>query len=267
MKKKFKLGFIGAGFMASSIINGVVKAKVVDPREIIVSDINAHMLDRIATSGVSATQDSVEVCNFADFVVIAVKPQSFSEVAKTIKGCKCKKYISIMAGVKKQKINDYLGDVKVARCMPNTPCSIGFGAVGLDLSDYESEDCCFIKSLFDSFASTVVVEEDLLNAVTGVSGSGPAYFYKFAKAVIDAGVKNGLKYDDAKLLAINTMIGAGQMILNNPEKDIDDLINSVCSKGGTTIEAVNVFNNENLSKIVDKAIDACIKRATELENL
>ena len=113
----------------------------------------------------------------------------------------------------------------------------------------------------------VCVDEDKLNAVTGVSGSAPAYFYLFLKGIIDAGIKQGLSYDEAKLLATNTMIGSGKMVLMNEDKSLDDLINAVCSKGGTTIQAVNTYNQNNLSEITNKAIDACVKRASELENL
>ena len=268
MKKKFKLGVIGAGFMASSIINGVINAKTVKSSDIIVSDISEISLNKVKALGVSVTLDSKQVCDSAEYVIIAVKPQSFADVGAAVVGTSCNKFISIMAGTKKSKIKTLLGNVKVARCMPNTPCSIGYGAVAIDLSDFtEQADKDFIKSIFTSIANVVEVEESLINAVTGVSGSSPAYFYLFAKSVIDAGVKNGLDYETAKNLAVSTMIGAGQMILNNPEKPIDDLINAVCSKGGTTIEAVKVYKENDISSISGKAIDACINRAFELENL
>lgn len=268
MKKKFKLGVIGAGFMASAIVKGIVESKTVEPCDIIVSDISADSLQKISSYGVNTTLNSEEVSDNSQFVIIAVKPQSFSAVAEVIKNASCKNYISIMAGVKKQRIKDLLGNVNVARCMPNTPCSIGFGAVGLDVSDYTlEEDKKFISSLFSSVAKVSVVAESDLNTVTGISGSSPAYYYLFVKSVIEAGVKNGLDYEVAKNLAVSTMIGAGKMILNNPDKSIDELIASVCSKGGTTIEAVNVFKNKDLSGITQDAVDMCIKRASELENL
>ena len=185
-----------------------------------------------------------------------------------IKDAKCNKFISIMAGVKKQKIRNVFPNAKIARSMPNTPCSIGSGAVGLDLSDYKcNRDKKFITSLLTSFANVVLVDEDKLNAVTGVSGSAPAYFYLFLKGIIESGVKHGLSYEDAKTLAVSTMIGAGKMVIENKEKSLDDLINAVCSKGGTTIEAINTYNECELTKITEKAIDACVKRASELENL
>ena len=268
MKKKFKLGVIGAGFMASSIIKGVINARTVSSSDIIVSDVSNESLNKIQELGVNVTLDSLEVCKNSEYVLIAVKPQNFASVAEVIHGLTCDKFISIMAGVKKERIKELLGMVKVARCMPNTPCSIGYGAVAIDLSDFTNEeDKIFIKSIFTSIANVVEVNENLINAVTGVSGSSPAYYYLFAKSIIDVGVKNGLDYETAKNLAVSTMIGAGQMILNNPQKSIDELVNAVCSKGGTTIEAVKVYQENDISKISEKAVDACIKRAFELENL
>ena len=176
--------------------------------------------------------------------MFAVKPQNLNDVLSVIKGCDCEKFISIMAGVKKQKIKSVFLNAKVARCMPNTPCSIGCGAVGLDISEFSGDDAGFIVNLLQSIASVSLVGEDKLNAVTGISGSAPAYFYLFLKGIIDAGVKNGLSYDEAKKLATSTMIGAGKMVENNPDKDIEQLIDAVCSKGGTTIEAVKVYKEK-----------------------
>lgn len=269
MKKKFKLGVIGAGFMSSAIINGVIRSKILLPSDIIVSDVSDEKLEKMASIGVSTSKDNLDVCNLSDFVLFAVKPQSFGEVLSAIKETTCEKFISIMAGVKKDTIKfGFINNVCVARCMPNTPCAISNGAVGIDLTDFEFEsDKRFIKNLFSSLACVVEVDESLLGTVTGVSGSAPAYFYLFLKSIVDAGVKRGLSYDDAKTLAVNTMIGAGKMVLENPEKSLDELINAVCSKGGTTIEAIKVFNENDISSITDKAVDACVKRSVELENL
>ena len=268
MKKNFKLGVIGCGFMSTAIIKGAISGKILSSDQICVSDINKDSLERISSLGVSTTLNNIDLVNNSEIVLFAIKPQNLNEVLTNIKECDCKKFISIMAGVKKQKIKDVFPNAKIARCMPNTPCSIGSGAVGLDLSDFKcNRDKKFITSLLSSFANVVLVEEDKLNAVTGVSGSSPAYFYLFLKGIIESGVRNGLNYNDAKSLAVSTMIGAGKMVERNADKSLDELINAVCSKGGTTIEAINVYNDCELSKITEKAIDACVKRASELENL
>ncbi|MBQ8426488.1 MAG: pyrroline-5-carboxylate reductase [Clostridia bacterium] len=268
MKKKFKFGVIGAGFMSTAIIKGIINAGFIDCNDIIVSDMNQEQLDKVANLGVEVTLNNKFLADNSEFVLFAIKPQNLQEVLMGIKDCDCSKFISIMAGIKKDKIKSLLNRVSVARCMPNTPCSIGMGAVGLDLSDYSNEsDINFIKNIFSSFAKVVLVSEDKLNAVTGVSGSSPAYFYLFLKGVVDAGIKHGLTEEDSKNLAVNTMVGAGKMVLDNPDKSLDDLINAVCSKGGTTIEAINVYRENNLDIITETAINACIKRAKELENL
>ncbi len=270
MEKKFKLGVIGAGFMSYSIVSGALSAGFLSADDILVSDVNESSLVKFNEKCVKTTLDNAEVLHKSDFVLFAVKPQHFVNALSGVKNLSCTKFISIMAGVKKSTIKtalNYAG-IKVARCMPNTPCSVGNGAVGIDLSDYDvSSDIDFIKNLFSSFAKVVLVDESKLNAVTGISGSSPAYFYLFIKCLIDAGVKQGLSEQDAKNLAVNTMIGSGKMIFENADKSLDELISAVCSKGGTTIEAIKVFNECNLNEITDKAVSACVKRAEELENL
>ena len=267
MKKKFKLGVIGGGFMSSAIINGAINGKVVKPKDILVSDVNETSLEKFNKLGIKTTLSNKEVFSQSEFVLFAVKPQNFADVFVDILDVNSQKVISIMAGVKKEKIKKYLTNAKVARCMPNTPCSVGSGAVGIDLTDFtEQKDVDFITKLFASFSKVALVDEKNINAVTGISGSAPAYFYLFIKGVIEAGVENGLSYDDSFSLAVNTMIGSGKMLKENKEKTIDELINAVCSKGGTTIEAVKVYNENNLSDITKKAINACIGRAKELEN-
>ncbi|MBO7345130.1 MAG: pyrroline-5-carboxylate reductase [Clostridia bacterium] len=267
---KYKLGVIGAGFMSTAIINGVISSKIINSNQIIVSDVNACALEIMAQKGVDTTQCNFDLVNESEFVLFAIKPQNLNSVLDEIKDSakSNQKFISIMAGVKKEKIKKVINGALVARCMPNTPCAIGCGAIGIDSSDFvQKDDVDFVNSLFSSLASFVNLSEDKMNAVTGVSGSAPAYFYLFLKYIIDAGVKNGLDYEDAKLLATNTMIGAGRMVLANPEKTIEQLIDAVCSKGGTTIEAVKVFKDNCLKDITEKAIDACVNRSFELENL
>ncbi len=267
MKKNFKLGVIGAGFMANAIINGVLESGSLKSEQIFVSDINASSLEKLKNIGVNVTLDNEEVFEKAEYVLLAVKPQTFVAMEKS-KTENVNKVISIMAGVNKAKIKQTFVNAKVVRCMPNTPVSVGFGAVGVDVSDFtEKEDVEFIKDLFSAVSKVVFVTEDKLSAVTGVSGSSPAYFYLFAKSLIDAGVEQGLSLVDAENLVLATMKGAVVMMENRGEKSIDDLITAVCSKGGTTIEAMKIFNDEELSIITAKAVNACVNRANELEKL
>lgn len=267
MKKKFKLGVLGAGFMATAIIKGAIKSKIVKNSSILVTDISNDALDKISKLKVKTTTDLLYLVENCEYVLFAVKPQNAVEILEKIKDLDIKNIITIMAGFKISKIKKYLPTSKVARLMPNTPCSINCGSIAIDLKDYSGKDKDFVYNLFSSLGVVVLVDESDLNAVTGISGSSPAYFYYFVKAVIDAGVKNGLDEETAKKLAVNTMLGSAKMIKLNDNVALDDLINAVCSKGGTTIEAIKSFEDDKLSDNIIKGVDACIKRSKELENL
>ena len=267
MKKKFKLGIIGCGFMASAIVRGVVLSDFLAEKKIIVSDISERKLDAIDELGVYTCDSNKFVAENSEFLLIAVKPQNFPEVVKSFAGFKPDKVISVMAGVKKNIIKNSLGVgmVKVARCMPNLPCSIGSGAIGIDMSDYNAnpDDTEFISKVFGCLGTVVSLDECKIDAVTGISGSGPAYVFMFIDALIDAGVKRGLTRGEAKVLAVQTVLGGAEMV-QREEQPISDLLMQVCSKGGATIEAVKVFEENDFRGVVDKAVDACVNRAKEL---
>lgn len=268
MEKKFKFGVIGGGYMATSIITGAIKAKTFSNTDFLVSDINPETLKKFNELNIETTTDNTFLFNSCEFVLFAIKPQTFNQIAMQIGDLKCHKLISIMAGVQIAKIKEHFPNSIVARCMPNAPCAVLNGSCGIDLSDYTNDnDISLVTNLFSASSKVVLVDESLLNTVTGISGSAPAYFYLFVKGIIDSGVKNGLTFDQAKTLAVNTMIGSGKMLFENDNVSIDELINSVCSKGGTTIEAIKIFKEKNIDIITDNAIEACINRSKELENL
>lgn len=268
MKKRYKLGVIGCGFMAKAILKGIVLSDYISGRKIIVSDVNESNLDDIYDElCVNTTKDNREVAENSEFLLFAVKPQNFAEIAAELGGICPDKVISIMAGVTKAYIKNSLGVglIKVARCMPNLPCSIGSGMMGVDMSDFNSDvhDTEFITKLFDCLGQVLSVSEDKLDAVTGISGSGPAYVFMFIDALVDAGIRQGLTRNEAKTLAVQTVLGGAEMVQHS-EKPLSELIMSVCSKGGTTIEAVKVFEENNFRGTVSAAVDACVKRSKEL---
>ncbi len=268
MKKQFKLGIIGCGFMSNAIIKCICESEFIKIRKIIVSDTNHNKLNKVADEyGINVTDDNRYLAENCEYLLFAVKPQNFAEVAKEIEGINPDKVISIMAGVKKSTIKNALGFglIKVARCMPNLPCSVGCGMMGVDMSDFDknTDDIEFIYNLFSCLGSVLSISEDKLDAVTGISGSGPAYAFIFIDSLIDAGVKHGLTKDEAKLLAMQTVLGSCQLLLET-DKPLSELIMSVCSKGGTTIEAVKVFEENNFRGIISDAVSACIKRSEEL---
>ncbi len=268
MKKQFKLGIIGCGFMSNAIIKCICEAEYIRPRKILVSDTDRDKLNTVADEyGINVTDDNRYVAENSEYILFAVKPQNFAEVAKELEGINPDKVISIMAGVKKSTVKNALGVgvIKVARCMPNLPCSVGCGMMGVDMIDYNknTDDVEFIYNLFSCLGNVLSTSEEKLDAVTGISGSGPAYAFIFIDSLIDAGVNQGLTRDEAKLLAMQTVLGSCQM-LTETDSSLSDLIMSVCSKGGTTIEAVKVFEDKNFRGIINEAVAACVKRSKEL---
>lgn len=270
MKKQFKLGVIGCGFMAHSILRGVILSDFLRSKKVIVSDVDKEKLQSVNDElGVFFTQDNRYVAENSEFLLFAVKPQNFSQIAKELEGICPNKVVSIMAGVKRATIKNALGVglIKVARCMPNLPCSIGSGMMGLDMSDFNKDpnDTEFIDKLFSCMGQVLSISESKMDAVTGISGSGSAYVFMFIDSLIDAGVKQGLTKDEATTLAIQTVLGGAEMA-GHSDKPLSELIMNVCSKGGTTIEAVKVLENNNFRGIVSDAVDACVKRSKELSN-
>lgn len=267
MKKQFKLGVIGCGFMAQSILKGVVLSDFLREKKIIVSDVDETAFDKLGSLGVRAVIDNKFVAENSEYLLLAVRPQNFDEVIKSLNGAKPEKVISVISGIKKNTIKNAFGlnATKVARAVPNLPCSIGSGVIGLDMLDYNksADDIEFISNVFNCIGTVLSVDESKLDAVTGLSGSGPAYVFMFLDGLIDAGVKQGLTKDEAKILAVQTLIGSAEMV-ERDEQSIPELIKKVCSKGGTTIEAVKVFEDKNFRGILSDAVSACVKRSKEL---
>ncbi len=264
MKKQYKLGVIGGGFMAQAIIGGI---DFIKPKKIIVSDPSAAAREKLTYLGVNVTENNRDVADNCEYLLLAVKPQTFPAVAESLKGVPVEKVISIMAGVKKQVIRDALfGQTKVVRVMPNLPCSIGFGMTAIDLADFENDvdDCAFVQEIFNRIGNVLVVPDEKLNAVTGISGSGPAYVYLFIDGLIKAGIAQGLDEEEAKTLAVNTVVGGAEMVVHSEDKTIDEMVAAVCSKGGTTIQAVDSFKRDDLEGVIGRAVAACVKRAEEL---
>lgn len=269
MKKQFRLGIIGGGFMAYAIAKGAIESDFLRANKIFVSDCKQENLTKFKDYGCFVTSDNAQVADNCEYLLFAVKPQQFPQIAEDIKACNCKKVISIMAGVEKKKIYEYLpGIKKICRVMPNLPCAIGSGMVAADVSDFSSQDDLqFLAGLFDSLGTYLPVKEEKMHAVTGISGSGPAYVFLFIKALIEAGKKQGLSEDEACVLAAQTVAGGVDMFIHENSKngtDIDELIRRVCSKGGTTERAMLSFEKDNFLEIVDNAVRACVERSQEL---
>ena len=206
------IGFIGSGNMAEALIKGIIAAKVYPADTVLVSDIRAERLEYLAKEyGVRLVENNTALTGSADVVVLSVKPQNMDAVLGEIKGTlkESALVISIAAGVTTAKITAALGDMPIVRVMPNTPALVGEGASALFARNASDESMTIALKLFRAVGKAVVVDgEDLIDAVTAVSGSGPAYFFLLMEEMIKAAEKLGLDADTAKELVLQTAKGA-----------------------------------------------------------
>lgn len=267
MKHYYQLGVIGYGNMADAILNGAISLNACKIEEICIYDINNEKITEAKNKGFATAEKISDITENCKYVFLSIKPQSAEEVFENLKNFLHDNiFISIMAGITKEKIHNALKNIKVCRCMPNTPALIGKGVTAIDASEINSTDKVFIINLFNSVGQTLEIEEKYMNAVTAVSGSGPAFVYKFIGAYIEAAKNIGLSEKNAEKLVLHTVTGAAEMI-NQRDTEINTLINRVCSKGGTTIEGINTLEKNHFDKIINECVNAAYKRAEELSKL
>lgn len=266
MKKQFKLGVIGCSFFSNAIIRGVVLSDLIREKKIIVSDENEDELDKLDYLGVRTTTDNKFVAENSEFVLFAVKPKKFETISKELEGVRPEKVISVMEGLTKNTVKNALGVglIKVARAVLNLPCNIGSGTIGIDMIDFNksADDCAFISEVFGTLGTVVSLEESKLNAVYGLSGCGPAYTFMFIDALVNAGVKLGLTKGEAKILAVQTVLGSAEMV-QREENTLEELTMLTCNKGGAAVDAVNVLEEKGFGGAVSSAAEACVNRAKE----
>ncbi len=269
MKVAKKLGFIGAGNMAGALIKGVLAAKLHRPTEIWVSDSVAGRC-RLARRrhGVGAAKDNVELVRGSETVVLAVKPQVLSAVIEEIRGAANVRqlFVSIVAGVPLRRIEDGLGGgVRVIRVMPNTPALLGKGmSVLVRGSAASAGDLRRAMRMFRGVGdATAVEDESLLDPVTGLSGSGPAYVYRLAEALIEGGVRQGLDPSMASRLVFRTLEGASAM-LRETGSTPKQLREMVSSPGGTTLAGLAELDRAGFFDAVVAAVGAATVRSRDL---
>jgi len=265
MKDK-KLGFIGCGNMARALIDNFLRSNMLKGLQITASDINTQALNALKENGVKIAKDNAAVVKSADILFVAVKPahstEVFKEIAPFVNGDKI--IVSIMAGVPISVLKAALPKTKkFVRCMPNMAAKVGKGMTGVAFEGLADAEQSEILRLFESAGRVAVVREDLLDTVTAISGSGSAYVYMFIKALADAAAARGMSQDEARLFAAQTASGGAEMVLNSSES-IENMVAAVCSKGGTTIEAVNVFNNSDFAQIIDNAVAAAYQKSKQM---
>ena len=230
-----KVGIIGCGNMGGAILKGVIRERVVMPSDIALNDkISSKMAELSSVTGAGEV-DLRSVVEEADYLVVAVKPQDSEQLLKEVAGyLSGQTVISIMAGVKINTMMSFLGDkVPVVRAMPNMCAFVNQSITCLAFNPFVREKEK-IRSIFSGIGRVIEVEEEQLDAVTAVSGSGPAYLFYFADAMINSAKKVGLKEDLAKDLVIQTLSGAVELLKAEKDLSIEELICSVASKGGTT---------------------------------
>jgi pyrroline-5-carboxylate reductase len=264
---KTRIAFIGAGNMAASIIGGL-RAQGVEASMIRASAPGAETRERIASEhGIKVFADNAEAIEGVDVVVLAVKPQLMKSVCEKLKpSLKPEQLVvSVAAGITCASMAQWLGEQPVVRCMPNTPSQLRQGASGLyATSKVSAKQRAQAEQLLSAVGIAVWVEQEKhMDAVTAVSGSGPAYFFLMMEAMTAAGVKLGLPEDIARKLTLQTALGSS-LIATGSEADPAELRRRVASPGGTTEAAIKAFQSGGFEALVETALTAADHRAAEL---
>jgi pyrroline-5-carboxylate reductase len=268
MLRNKQVGFVGSGNMGEALIHGLIHGHLCRPEQIICSDIRSERLKMIREKyGVKGTTHNMEVVKQSDIVLLAVKPQIMKpvvdEIAKYLDLSKL--VISIAAGVPLDAIETCaMRELKLIRVMPNICVSVREGISAIAGGKHaQKEDLMMAKTIFDSVGKSLFVEEYLLDAVTGLSGSGPAYIFLIIDALADAGVKVGLSRDDALVLASQTVLGAAKMLIETGEHP-GKLKDLVTSPGGTAIAGLHTLEEGGVRTTLMNAVEVATQRAKVL---
>ncbi len=261
-----KIGFIGAGNMASALLSGMLNAKMVKAEDVIISDKDSAKLSVWKEQGVTVCEDNRLVEEKSALIIFAVKPNIIEKVMKQMQGDTSKIYLSIAAGVTLAFMEQCMGaDKKLIRTMPNTPAMVGCGmtvvAPNKNITSEEEEN---ILKLLGSIGEAMILPEKELEIATALHGSSPAYVYMMLDAMADAGVRYGLTKANALRLAAKAVEGSAKMVLEtgiHPQQ----LKDNVCSPGGTTIAAVSELERTGFCSSLQAGIDACVKRNQEMK--
>lgn len=268
-----KIAFIGAGNMTQSIVGGMVKSGY--PSDLIyVSNPSPAKLEKMRdTLHVHTSQDNAEVANAADVIVLSVKPQLMADVCaaltEQVANLSEKLIVTIAAGIRIEKYRQYLGNsIRMIRVMPNTPSLVGKGMSGLVADDrVNDDDKAYITEAFDGVGATLwVADEDELDILGAVAGSGPAYFFEFMASLQKAATALGFDREKARLMVQQTALGAAEMAIAS-ELELEDLRKQVTSKGGSTAKGVEVYQGADIDDISAKAVKAAVKRNQEMAEL
>ncbi|KJZ15795.1 pyrroline-5-carboxylate reductase [Marinomonas sp. S3726] len=264
------IAFIGVGNMAGAIIRGLIQNGY--PADLITGTARSEEKRQAFTQelGINMTDDNNAAVAEADVVVLCVKPAQMADVIAGFKSVISpdQVYLSVAAGLGLESLSDWLGDVAIVRSMPNTPAQLGSGMTGLIANDKVTDaHKDWVTELFASVGDSLWVEDEKqMHTVTALSGSAPAYFFRFLEAMIKSGQTQGLDEASCRKLASYTMLGAARMVTETSE-DISQLRKNITSPNGTTEQALNSFEASDIDLIVDQAMQACINRSNEMATL
>jgi pyrroline-5-carboxylate reductase len=270
MAAQYELGIIGAGNMSEGILSAAVDKQLYPPGKIIVADPDPNRLELFTSEfGAICVADNRQLVATAKRVLLAVKPQIFDKVAAGIKDLVTEDHllVSILAGMNTVRIAAAFGNIRprIVRVMPNLPIRVGAGTAGLCAGEYATrDDLAEVRRIFEAGGAAVVVDdENLMDVVTAISGSGPAYFYYFVEALVEGGKACGLTKQDALKLAEQTCLGAARMMLETGEPPAE-LRRKVTSKGGVTQAALEHMEKANVKSDIREAIEVAVNRCREL---
>jgi pyrroline-5-carboxylate reductase len=268
MLKNKQVGFLGSGNMGEALIHGLLHGHLCRPEQILCSDARPERLKEIREKyGVRGTSHNSEVLKQSDIVILAVKPQIMKQVIEEVARHLdlTKLIISIAAGVPLDAIESCAGkELKLIRVMPNICVSVREGASAIAGGKHASkEDLMMAKTIFDSVGKSILIEEYLLDAVTGLSGSGPAYIFLIIDALADAGVKVGLSRHDSLVLSSQTVLGAARMLIETGEHP-GKLKDMVTSPGGTAIAGLHTLEQGGVRTTLINAVEVATERSKAL---
>ncbi len=263
-----RIGLIGAGQMATALAHGFIKAGLTTADRLLASDIDEHARQQFArATEAHTTADNALVATQSDVVFLAVKPQRMAQVAAGLREILTanRLIVSIAAGIRLSSLAEWLGPgLRLVRVMPNTPCLVGQGASAYSLGEHATaEDGALVGRLFGALGSAWQVEEKLLDAVTGLAGSGPAFVFVMIEALSDAGVKMGLPRQIATEMAARTLRGAAEMFIATGEHPAV-LKDRVASPGGTTMAGLQALESGGFRAALMAAVEAATRRSVEL---
>ena len=268
MNKNYKIGFIGCGKMASAIIKGIVSSNFLPSSNITGSEINSEIANNTSERlGIRVITDNKSLVKNNDIIFIATKPNYVKDVLEEIKSelTSDKLLVSIAAGVSTEKIESIVGNQRVVRVMPNTPALVLEGMSGVCKGKFSTDDDInTVIELLSNIGKAIRVEENQMDIVTAISGSGPAFFYKVIEDIARAGEKLGLDYDKSLELAVQTAIGSAKMVTQRGETPVQTLVDNVATKGGCTYVGISVMNDKNSKALFDEVIAKTAQKANEL---